>query len=169
MSKNLVLLGMMGVGKTTLGKAFANKHKLSFLDTDARIEEKNSMSVNEIFKKKGEKFFRQEEEKIVINSLNEKNCILALGGGAFVNPSIRDRVLSLAISIWLDMDIKLLSERLESTFKRPLLKNEKVEEKLLKIYQERKNIYNLANYKINCDKLSIKKILLEMKKIYESQ
>ena len=85
MRKNLVLLGMMGVGKSTLGKIVAQKLNLEFIDTDAKIEEKCLMKIPTIFKKKGEKFFRLEEEKEVLESLKKNNCVIALGGGAFIN------------------------------------------------------------------------------------
>ena len=83
MKKNLVLLGMMGVGKTTLGKIVSKKINLKFIDTDSNIEKKHEMKISEIFKEKGEKFFRLEEEKEVLESLKEINSVIALGGGAF--------------------------------------------------------------------------------------
>ncbi len=78
MKKNLVLLGMMAVGKTTLGKIVAKIQRLKFIDIDANIEKKNSMSINKIFNKKGEEFFRTEEEKEVLNSLKKKKIVLLL-------------------------------------------------------------------------------------------
>ena len=167
MRKNLVLLGMMGVGKSTLGRFVADKYKLNFVDIDTRIEKKNLMSVTEIFEVRGEKFFRDEEEKITIDSLNEKNSIIALGGGAFINKKIRDKVLTLAISFWLDNDVNILKKRLKINLKRPMLKNGNTEENLKTLYNQRKHIYNLANYKIKCDKLSIKKISEKIISIYE--
>jgi len=109
--KNLVLLGMMAVGKTTLGKIVAKKQELKFIDIDASIEKKNSMTIKEIFKKKGEKFFRMEEEKEVLKSLKKNNCVITLGGGAFMNKTIRENILKNTISIWLDVDIKTLNKR----------------------------------------------------------
>ena len=169
MKKNLVLLGMMGVGKTTLGKMLANKYKYNFIDIDSKIEKKNLMSINDIFEKKGESFFRTEEEKITLNSLDEKNCIIALGGGAFTNEKIRKKVLNLSISIWLNADIGLISKRLKMSAKRPLLKNENVKKKLDELYAKRKNIYNLANYKVDCDKLSMNEIVKKIMTIYDKQ
>jgi len=169
MRKNLVLLGMMGVGKSTLGRFIADKYKLNFVDIDTRIEKKNLMSVTEIFEVRGEKFFRDEEEKITIDSLNEKNSIIALGGGAFINKKVRDKVLTLAISFWLDTDANILIKRLKINLKRPMLKNGNTEENLKTLYNQRKHIYNLANYKIKCDKLSIKKISEKIISIYEKQ
>ena len=154
MKKNLVLLGMMGVGKTTIGKIVAKKQGLEFVDTDTIIEKKCSMKISEIFKKKGEKFFRIEEEKEVLKSLTKNNCVIALGGGAFVNESIRNSILKNAISMWLDNDLITLSKRTEWNKKRPLLDKKNNQKKINKLYSERKNIYKLANHKIVCDNLS---------------
>ena len=93
MKKNLILLGMMGVGKSTLGKIAAKKQGLKFIDTDLNIEKKCSMKITEIFKKKGEDFFRLQEEREVLESLKKSKCIIALGGGAFMNKSIRNIIL----------------------------------------------------------------------------
>jgi shikimate kinase len=131
--KNLVLLGMMAVGKTTLGKIVAKKQELKFVDIDANIETKNSMTIKEIFKKKGENFFRMEEEKEVLKSLKKSNCIIALGGGAFMNKTVRENILKNAISIWLNVDLKTLNKRIKWNKKRPLLKEENNQKKLIEI------------------------------------
>ena len=154
MKKNLVLLGMMAVGKTTLARIVAKKHNLKFVDVDLNIRKKNSMTITEIFEKKGENFFRNEEEKEVLKSLKKNNCIIALGGGAFINKTVRENILKSAISIWLDVDIETLNSRIKKNYKRPLLKNENNQAKLKEIYTERKKIYELANHKIECSKLS---------------
>ena len=169
MRKNLVLLGMMGVGKSTLGRFIADKYKLNFVDIDTRIEKKNLMSITEIFKEKGERFFRDEEEKITIDSLNEKDSIIALGGGGFINKKIREKVLSSAISIWLEIDLNILNERLANKQKRPLLKKDLIKKRISEIYSKRKDIYNLAHHKINCDKISKEEILKKIISIYENQ
>ena len=88
---------MMGVGKSTLGKIAAKKQGLKFIDTDLNIEKRCSMKITEIFKKKGEDFFRLQEEKEVLESLKKSKCIIALGGGAFINKSIRDVILKNSI------------------------------------------------------------------------
>jgi len=165
--KNLVLLGMMAVGKTTLGKIVAKKQELKFIDIDASIEKKNSMTIKEIFKKKGEKFFRMEEEKEVLKSLEKNNCVIALGGGAFMNKTLRENILKNSISIWLNVDIKTLSKRVKWNQKRPLLKDENNQKKKTKLYAERKNIYKLANHQIACDKLSKKNIAEKIIALYE--
>ena len=167
MKKNLVLLGMMAVGKTTLGKIVAKKQELKFIDIDASIEKKNSMTIKEIFKKKGEKFFRMEEEKEVLKSLEKNNCVIALGGGAFMNKTVRENILKNAISIWLNVDIKTLNQRVKWNQKRPLLKEENNQKKITELYAERKDIYKLANHKIECDNLSKKNIAEKIIALYE--
>ena len=167
MRKNLVLLGMMGVGKTTIGKIVAKKQGLKFVDTDASIEEKLSMAISEIFKKKGEKFFRIEEEKAVIKSLKKNNCVIALGGGAFINKNVRNNILKNAISIWLDINLKTLNKRLKWNKKRPLLENENNIKKIYQIFIDRKNIYKLANHRINCDNTTKNNIAKKIINIYE--
>jgi len=165
--KNLVLLGMMAVGKTTLGKIVAKKQELKFIDIDASIEKKNSMTIKEIFKKKGEKFFRMEEENEILKSLEKNNCVIALGGGAFMNKTVRENILKNAISIWLNVDIKTLNKRIKWNQKRPLLKEENNQKKITELYAERKNIYKLANHQIACDKLSKKNIAEKIIALYE--
>jgi len=165
--KNLVLLGMMAVGKTTLGKIVAKKQELQFIDIDASIEKKNSMTIKEIFKKKGEKFFRMEEENEILKSLEKNNCVIALGGGAFMNKTVRENILKNAISIWLRVDIKILNQRIKWNRKRPLLKEENNQKKITELYAERKDIYKLANHQIACDKLSKKNIAEKIIALYE--
>ena len=167
MKKNLVLLGMMAVGKTTLGKIVAKKQELEFVDIDASIEKKNSMTIKEIFKRKGEEFFRLEEEKEVLKSLKESNSVIALGGGAFINKTIRNNVLKNAISIWLDADLKDLNRRIKWSNKRPLLSKENSQKKINKLYDKRKNIYKLANHKIACDNRSKNNIVEKIIALYE--
>ncbi len=167
MKKNLVLLGMMAVGKTTLGKIVAKQQGLEFIDIDARIEKKNSMTVEEIFEKKGEIFFRAEEVKEVVESLKVKNRLVALGGGAFMDENIRNLVLTKTISIWLDIDIEKLEERIKRVQKRPLLEKHNVYNSLKELYLKRKNVYKLANYKIACNDLSKKDIVKKIIEIYE--
>ena len=157
----------MAVGKTTLGKIVAKKQELKFIDIDVNIEKKNSMTIKEIFNKKGEKFFRMEEENEVLKSLEKNNCVIALGGGAFMNKTVRENILKNAISIWLNVDIKTLNQRVKWNQKRPLLKEENNQKKITKLYAERKNIYKLANHQIACDKLSKENIAEKIIALYE--
>ena len=169
MNKNLILLGMMGVGKSTLGKLVAKKLNMKFIDTDHIVEEKCSMKISEIFKKKGENFFRLKEEKEVLQSLKKSNCVIALGGGAFINKTIRNYILKNAVSIWLDADLKTLYKRIKWNKKRPLLNKNNNQKKINELYFERKNIYKLANYKINCNKLKKGNIAEEIIAFYETK
>jgi len=158
---------MMGVGKTTLGKIVAKKTGLKFIDTDANIEGNCLMKISEIFKRKGEKFFRLEEKKEVLKSLEESNSVIALGGGAFINKTVSNSILKNAISIWLEADLKTLNKRIKWNKKRPLLNKENNQEKINKLYAERKNIYKLANHKINCDNQSKESIAKKIITFYE--
>ena len=167
MKKNLVLLGMMGVGKSTLGKIVAKKQSLEFIDTDLVIERKFSMKISEIFKTKGEKFFRQEEEKEILKILKKNSCIVSIGGGAFINKTIRDNILKNAVSIWLDVDLKTINKRVSWNKSRPLLNKENNQDKINKLYDERKNIYKLANHRISCDNLNKGNIVKRILFLYE--
>ena len=165
--KNLVLLGMMGVGKTTVGKIVAKKQGMEFIDTDENIEKKCSMSISKIFKKKGEEFFRIEEQKEVLKSIKKSNCVIALGGGAFINETIRNAILKNTISMWLDTDLKTLNKRIKWNKKRPLLNKKNNQKKINELYSERKNIYKLANHKIDCDNLEKENIAKKIIIFYE--
>ena len=167
MRKNLVLVGMMGVGKTTLGKIVSKMTDLKFIDTDANIEKNCLMKISEIFKKKGEKFFRLEEKKEISKLLKESNSVIALGGGAFIDKTIRDNILKNAISIWLDTNLKDLNKRTKWNNKRPLLNKENNQKEINKLYENRKGIYKLANYRINCGNLSKKNIAKKIITLYE--
>ena len=117
MNKNLILLGMMGVGKTTIGRILAKKLNLEFIDTDEHIEKKNLMTVSEIFEKKGEKFFRTEEKNVIYELLKKNSCVFALGGGAFMNENIRETVKKSCISFWLDLNPIKIFENYRTWFR----------------------------------------------------
>ena len=160
---------MMAAGKTTLGKIVAQKYNMEFVDTDSIIENKNSMSISEIFEKKGEPFFRAEEEKEVIEILKKKGCVIAVGGGAFINKNIREHILKSSISIWLNVDIKILNDRVLFNNRRPLLNKDNNVQKINEMYNERKKFYSMANYKIDCKNLKKEIIAEKIIKIYEKQ
>ena len=124
------------------------------------------MKISQIFDKKGEAFFRIEEEKEVLKSLKKNNCVIALGGGAFMNKTIREDVLKNAISVWLDVSIKTLNERVKWNQKRPLLKKDDNAKILKELYDKRKKIYKLANHKIICDKLNKEKLAKKIIALY---
>ena len=107
------------------------------------------------------------EKKEVLKSLKKNNCVISLGGGAFINEDIRNAVLKNAISIWLDIDLKTLNERIKWSKKRPLLNNENSQKKIDELYSEREKIYKLANYKIECGKLDKENIAKKVITFYE--
>ena len=169
MKKNLVLLGMMAVGKSTLGKIVAKRQNLKFIDTDLNIERKNSMTISEIFKKKGQDFFRLEEEIEVLKTLKKNKCVIAIGGGAFMNKKVRNIILENSLSIWLDLNLKTLNKRIKWNKKRPLLDEENSSNIIKKLFTERKDLYALADYKINCNRLTKNDIINKIISIYEKQ
>ena len=160
---------MMGVGKSTLGKNVAKRQNLTFIDTDLNIEKKFSMKITEIFKKKGEIFFRIQEEKEVLESLKKNKTVIALGGGAFLKKSVREKILKNSLSIWLDINLKTLNKRLKWNKKRPLLSGENTQIIIKKLFAQRKSIYKLANHKINCNNLSKEDIIKKIIDLYEKQ
>ena len=168
MKKNVVLTGMMGVGKSTIGKRLAKKLKVKFIDLDKIIEKKERNSINDIFKIKGEDHFRKIEKKIALQELKKVNTVISLGGGAFLNRDIRKGVQESAISFWLDLNMKSLLKRLKNSKKRPLLNQENLTQTVNKIYLERKKFYNQSNYRIKCNSVSINEIILKIIKLYES-
>ena len=164
--KNLVLLGMMGVGKTIIGKYVARRLKINFFDIDKLIEKKNEMKITEIFKTKGEIYFRNEEEFITIKYLNKKGSIISLGGGGFMNNKIRKKVLTECISVWLNVNLETIYTRLKNSNKRPLVHKNNLNN-IGKIFMERKKIYSLADHEINCDNLNLNQISNKIIKLYE--
>ena len=152
-NKNLVFLGMMGSGKTTLGKIVSKKLNKKFIDVDQTIEHQEGMVISEIFKKKGEPFFRILEEKMSLLSLKKKNSVIALGGGAFLNNKIQKEILKNHISIWLKWDNKNLIDRIKNSQKRPIaIKLSNID--LNKLINDRSKIYSNAKYQIKCDRLT---------------
>ncbi len=168
MKKNLVLTGMMGVGKSTIGKKLAKKLKHKFVDVDKIIEEKENNTIKEIFKNKGENYFRKIEKKITLEVLKKDKLVIALGGGAFINTSIRREIKSSSTSFWLDLKIMSLLPRLKNIKKRPLLDEDDLEQSINKIYSERKKIYNESNFRIKCDSIDEKEIINRIIKLYEN-
>ena len=165
--KNLILLGMMGVGKTTIGRLLAKKLNLDFYDIDQIIEKENNMKISDIFKKKGETFFRKQEESITINCLKKNHSIISLGGGAFVNKNIRENVLLKARSFWLATSIGILKSRIKSNKRRPVI-NQIGLKNIEDLFKKRKEFYSLADHKIECEKLTLNQISDKIIKLYEN-
>ena len=165
--KNLVLLGMMASGKSTIGALLSKKLGLKFFDIDKIMEKEMRMTIAEIFDKKSEVFFRNLEESIVLKTLQNKNSIISLGGGAFFNDNVRKEVIMNQISFWLDCNDKTLLKRIRNNTKRPIA-NKLTDKELIELIKKRKKIYVKAKFKINCDKLSKQQIVANIMKSYET-
>ena len=146
---NVTLCGMMGAGKSAVGKSLANKIDYKFIDTDRLIETRAKKKINDIFTDDGEPFFRNLEEKIIIDFLNEKKIIVSLGGGAIVNDNIRNLIEKNSYNIYLKVKIDILKKRLKSSTHRPLIINKNLNTTLNKLINKREKFYKKANLIIN--------------------
>ena len=164
---NIVFLGMMGSGKTSIGKLVSKKLKVNFFDIDHIIENKTKTTISKIFSTKGEIFFRQLEEKVTLNILKKKDGVISLGGGTFLNDKVRKEILINHTSFWLRYDNKILIDRIKDSAKRPLAFNLNKEE-LVNLIKKRSNIYSKALYKVNCNDLKKIEIVNKILKIYET-
>ena len=168
MLKNLTLTGMMGVGKSTIGKNLAKKLKYNFIDIDKLIEANEGMSVNLIFQKKSETYFRKIENDLTLSELKKDGSVISLGGGAFLNNAIRKSAKKFSISFWLDLPTEQLIKRLKKNKQRPLLYKKNINETVKKIYFERKKIYSEADYRVKCNALKSDEIINKILKLYEN-
>ena len=166
-SKNIVFLGMMGSGKSSIGFLVSKKLKLDFFDVDNYLENKLNMKITNIFKSKGEKFFREQEEKITLNILKKKNIVVALGGGAFINKNIRNEVLKNHLSFWLNLNTDIILKRIKNNNKRPLTINASNND-LKNMIKIRTKYYSKALFKINCDNQTKMQIVNQILGIYEN-
>jgi len=151
LDKTLVLVGMMGAGKTSVGRRLASGLGVPFRDADAEIELAAGCTINEIFERFGEPAFRDGERKVIARLLTEPPHVLATGGGAFIDPETRARVKERAISIWLRARLELLMERVQRKDHRPLLRNSDSRTTLERLLKEREPIYAEADITIESD------------------
>ena len=165
--ENLVFLGMMGSGKSSIGSLVAKKLNLNFIDIDKEIEKELDISIKKIFENKGEIYFRQIEEKITLNRLKLNSAVISLGGGGFINNQIRKEILKKHISFWLNWNDKILLERIRNSSKRPLAYKSSDNE-LVDILNKRSSLYAKASYEIKCDNLTKDEIVKKVLKIYET-
>ena len=167
MRKNLVLTGMMGVGKSTIGKRVASRLSFNFIDIDQLIEQKEGCSINLIFKKKGENYFRKLENDITLSQLKKNKSVIALGGGAFLNRNIRRETKKICLSFWLDLSTDEIINRLRKSNKRPLLLKKNLVETINKIYLERNRTYNESSFRVRCNFLKPEEIVDKIILFYE--
>tara|TARA_B110000008_G_C16601745_1_gene416741 strand:+ start:56 stop:580 length:525 start_codon:yes stop_codon:yes gene_type:complete len=166
--ENIVFLGMMGSGKTSIGSLVSKRLKLNFFDIDRQIEKEMNMKISKIFETKGEKFFREFEETVTLNVLKKNKIVISLGGGSFLNKKIRKNVLANHLSFWLQLDNKILIERIKNSKKRPIA-FQSTNDQLISLIKKRSNIYSKALYKVDCNNLTKTEIVNKVLKIYEDK
>ena len=165
--ENLVFLGMMGSGKSSIGSLVEKKLKVEFIDVDKEIEKELGISISKMFETKGEDYFRKYEEKITLRVLKTNSIVVSLGGGAFVNKVIRKEILKNHISFWINWNDEILLERIKNSKKRPIAFNA-TENELIDLIKKRSNIYSKALYEIKCDKMSKSEIVKKVLNNYEA-
>ncbi|HEY1942162.1 MAG TPA: 3-dehydroquinate synthase [Roseiarcus sp.] len=146
--RSIVLVGMMGAGKTSVGKRLAQRLGLPFIDADAEIEAGAQMTIAEIFERFGEPYFREGERRVIARLLSDGPKVLATGGGAFLNAATRDRIAEAGISVWLKPEFDVLMRRVRKRSNRPLLRTADPEGTLRRLLDERSPIYALADWTI---------------------
>ena len=165
--KNICIMGLMGSGKTMIGRDLSKHLNIKFFDTDKEIELRTKKSIKEIFTEKGEVYFREIEEKICIELLNYDNCLISLGGGSIINNKIRREIKKNSYSIYLQVKLDNLLDRLKSSKRRPLLNNNSNKKETLEnLYKDRRRFYEKADFIVNNDndKLQLlEKIKLKLK------
>ena len=144
--KNICIMGLMGSGKSIIGKDLSKYLNLNFYDTDKEIELKTKKKINEIFEEEGELYFRDIEEKVCIEILTNDNCVISLGGGSIISKKIRKIIKKNSYSIYLQVKLNNLQNRLKFSRKRPLLnKNLQNSEILKNIFKDRQKYYEKAD------------------------
>ncbi len=143
--RSIVLIGLMGCGKSSIGRRLATRLKLPFVDADSEIEQAAGKSIPEIFEEDGEEVFRDGERRVIARLLDKHCQVLATGGGAFMNADIRQNIHKRGISIWLRADLDLLMERVLRRGHRPLLQTADPRVVMQKLMKERYPVYEQAN------------------------
>ncbi|WP_055671928.1 shikimate kinase [Roseibium alexandrii] len=142
--RSIVLVGIMGCGKSTVGKRLAQRLGLEFVDADSEIERAANMTVSEIFSEHGEPYFRSGEERVIARLLQEGPQVLATGGGAFMSDATRSEIETNGLSIWLKVDFETVMARVRRRSTRPLLRNPDPEGTMRKLMAEREPVYAQA-------------------------
>ena len=148
--KTVVMVGMMGAGKTAVGRALAQLFGVPFVDSDHEIEAAANMTVPEIFARDGEPFFRARESEIISRLLQGSACVLSTGGGAFLSPVNRAAISRHGVSVWLNADVELLWSRVKHRDTRPLLRTKNPKTTLKTIYDARVPEYSKADLEVPC-------------------
>jgi shikimate kinase len=151
LDRPVVLVGMMGVGKSTVGRQLAAQLRLCFVDTDEEIEKAADLSIAEIFERFGEAYFRDGERRVISRLISEGPGIIATGGGAFINEATRSLIMEQCHSVWIDADIDVLVARVSRRNHRPLLIGKEPKTVLTELFEKRGPIYALADIHVRSD------------------
>ena len=149
---NISLCGMMGSGKSAIGKILANKLDYNFIDVDKMIEIDAKKTIKKIFEEDGEEYFRDLEEKITINILRQKKTIVSLGGGAIINKKIRNSIKKNSYNIYLNVDLDILIKRLKNSKTRPLIYKKNLKKELINLINIREKFYREADLIVKNEK-----------------
>ena len=168
LKNNLGLIGMMGAGKSTIGKVVAKKMNLKFIDTDDEITKLEKKSIRKIFELYGEKYFREKEEKIITKLLDKDQVVIAYGGGSFLNKEIRRNILDNSMSFWLSWKKNTIIKRIITNYKRPKVIN-LTKKDLSDMIDSRSNIYQQADHKIDCENLNKNEIAEKIISLYNNE
>ncbi|SMX31030.1 Shikimate kinase 1 [Octadecabacter ascidiaceicola] len=145
MRRTVVLVGMMGSGKTAIGRELAYRLNVPYVDSDAEIEAAANATIAEIFERSGEPFFRDREAEVIARLLQSEPCVLSTGGGAYLAQRNRAAISEHGVAVWLDADLELLWERVRHKDTRPLLRTPDPKKTLSEIFEQRAPIYALAD------------------------
>ena len=148
-SRTIVLVGLMGAGKSSIGRRLAQRYGLPFIDADKEIEAAAGCTIEEIFERLGEQAFRDGERRVILRLLDDPPHVLATGGGAFIDPQIRERIKQNCISIWLYADLELLVRRVSRRNNRPLLKQGTPRDIMAALMERRYPIYAEADIRVD--------------------
>ncbi len=160
--KTITLIGMMGSGKSTIGKLLADKIKAGFVDVDYEIVQNTQMSISDIFSKYGEKYFRELEANTIKSVFQEEGLVISLGGGAFENVETRNYLMEFSNVIYLKTSSDVIFERIKMDKSRPLLKDNMNIETINYIINEREKNYELAKFIISTDNKEPEQIVDEI-------
>ncbi len=150
-NKTIVLVGIMGAGKSTVGKILADRLGMRFVDADQEIERAAGCTITDFFEKYGEVEFRKGEERVISRILAGEPCVLATGGGAFMSEATRLLIKKMATSVWLRVSFEVLAKRLEKRSDRPLLQTTDPQQTLKALIKKRYPIYNDADFIVDAE------------------
>ncbi len=166
--KNIVLIGMMAAGKTTIGSKLAKKLNYNFFDVDFEIEKLENDKIINIFENKGESYFRKVEERLSLNFVEKNNCVISLGGGAFINENIRKKIQKNSHSFWLNWKIRTILDRISKNKNRPIALNLSNKD-FADLYKKRVKFYKLSDFRVNCEKKNKNEIIKIILKILKNE